>query len=158
MPENLYHRYAAKICRRLDLPAASYSGEELTSAVMKLPIGEANAAFEGKQLGKLPRLGDTVSVREHMQSNFFDVIGMSEEPATRFTSPVLVKRSHLERLEGWHEWQTLAGVLRDHDLEPVMVFRNTPIPIKTSPYEETEYYVADVRVTFRREDPFRWSG
>ena len=90
-----------------------------------------------------------------MQKNFFDVLGMAGRELFAFTVPVLIRRDYLERLEGWREWRVLALYLGQSDLEPLVVFRNTPIAIKTGLLEETVYYVADVRVACAGEN-FEW--
>ena len=93
-----------------------------------------------------------------MQAHFFSFLLNPSRDIIEFTKPVLIKRQHLERLEGWREWHTLTVYLRQQDLEPAAVFRNTPIPIKTGPFETVDYYVADIRVVLGRSVPFVWQG
>lgn len=158
MSATLYDQYAAKICRHAELEPRDYGDNNLNDIIMALPLAEAHAALAGTDLDKLPRLGETISVNNHMKLNFFDVIGLPSRELHEFTAPVLVRRDYIERLEGWREWRTLAVYLKQANLEPVMVFRNTPVPVKTAPYETTVYYVADVRVILDRDEPFRWNG
>ncbi|NDW07786.1 hypothetical protein [Jiella pacifica] len=155
MPSNIYDAYATKICRHAGLPAGCYSAHDLTAIIMQLPLGEAHAALDGVEHAALPRLGETVTIQAHMQKNFFDVLGMAGRELFAFTVPVLIRRDYLERLEGWREWRVLALYLGQSDLEPLVVFRNTPIAIKTGLLEETVYYVADVRVACAGEN-FEW--
>lgn len=92
---------------------------------MALPLGEAHAALDKVELEKLPRLGDTISLNDHMQVNFFSLLLNPARDLWEFTKPLLIKRQHLERLEGWRDWRTLSVYLRQQDLEPAAVFRNT---------------------------------
>jgi hypothetical protein len=158
MSANLYNQYASKICRHAGLVARVYDEFDLNDVIMGLPLGEAHAALAGRELEQLPRLGESVSINSHMQAHFFDVVGLADKELHEFTSPVLVPRKHLERLEGWRDWRTLVVYLSQSGLEPVMVFRNTPIPIKTGTFEHTDYYVADVRVICNRDQPYHWAG
>ncbi|OBQ66502.1 hypothetical protein EFV37_35865 (plasmid) [Mesorhizobium loti] len=158
MPAPIYDQYAAKICRHASLAAGLYEGQDLNDVVMALPLGEGHAVLAGTEFEELPRLGETVSVNSHMQANFFDVIGMDAKELHEFTAPILVRRGYIERLEGWREWRTLSVWLLQEYLEPVVVFRNTPVPVKTAAFEQTDYYVADVRVIFNRAQPFHWNG
>lgn len=152
----LFDAYAAKICRHAELPPGEYDAHTLNSIIMTLPLGEAHAALEGVALESLPRLGETVSLNQHMQRNFFDVLGMAGRELYEFTVPVLVARRYLERLEGWRDWRTLSVYLGQNGLEPVMVFRNTSMPLKVAPFEQVDHYAADVRVLCLR-DGFHWS-
>jgi hypothetical protein len=40
----------------------------------------------------------------------------------------------------------------------VVVFRNTAILIKASPFENVDYYSGDLRVALVREMVFEWKG
>lgn len=153
---SMYETYAAKICRHVELPPGTYGSQELNSYIMALPLGEAHAVLDGVELEALPRLGDTVSLSDHMQVNFFSLLMNPARDLWEFTRPVLMKRQHLERLEGWRDWRTLTVYLHREAMEPAAVFRNTPIPIKTGPLETTDYYVADIRVVLVRKEPFMW--
>lgn len=155
---SIFETYAAKICRHVALPPATYDMQELNSYVMTLPLGEAHAALDRVELESLPRLGDSISLNDHMQANFFSLLLNPARELWQFTKPVLIKRQHLERLEGWRDWRTLSVYLRQQDLEPAAVFRNTPIPIKSGPFETTDYYAADIRVVLGRSTPFVWGG
>ena len=152
----IYETYAAKICRHVELPPGTYDAQKLNSYIMALPLGEAHAALGQVELEKLPRLGDTISLTDHMQAHFFSLLLNPSRDITEFTKPVLIKRQHLERLEGWREWRTLTVYLHQEGMEPAAVFRNTPIPIKTGPFETVDYYVADMRVVLGRSAPFVW--
>ena len=125
---------------------------------MSLPLGESHAALDGAELEALPRLGETVSLNEHMQANFFNVLGDPRRELWEMTRPVLIKRQYLERLEGWRDWRTLTVYLGQNGLEPAAVFRNTPIPINAGPFESVDYYAGDVRVILAREGVFEWRG
>lgn len=155
---SIYDTYAAKICSQLELKPATYDMQELNSYIMDLPLAEAHAAYQGIDLENLPRLGDTLSLKVHMQSSFFDILMDPVRPLTDLTRPILIKREHLERLEGWRDWRTLSVYLHQQDLEPAAVFRNTPITIKTAPFETEVYYVADIRVVLGRKEAFVWKG
>lgn len=125
---------------------------------MALPLGEAHAALDGAELESLPRLGDTISLNDHMQANFFSLLLNPARELWEFTRPVLIKRQHLERLEGWRDWRTLTVYLHQEGMEPAAVFRNTPIPIKSGMFEQVEYYAADIRVVLGRKASFVWHG
>ena len=153
---SIYETYAAKICRHVELPSGTYDSHELNSYIMGLPLGEAHAALDKVELESLPRLGDTLSLNDHMQANFFSLLLNPERGIWEFTKPVLIKRQHLERMEGWRDWRTLSVYLRQQDLEPAAVFRNTPIPIKAGPFETVDYYAADIRVLLGRSEAFSW--
>ncbi|MFD1696788.1 hypothetical protein [Roseibium aestuarii] len=155
---SIFETYAAKICRCAELPPNTYDIIQLNRIVMTLPLAEAHAALDGVEHDRLPRLGDTVSLKEHMQANFFDILNQPARELWEFTKPILMKRQHLERLEGWRDWRTLSVYLSRDGLEPSAVFRNTPIPIKTDPFESVDYYVADIRVFLVRDISFVWSG
>lgn len=156
--KSIFDTYAAKICRDAELSPGTYDIKQLNSYVMAWPLAEAHAALDGVELEHLPKLGDTVGLNEHMQANFFDVVYNPAREPWQFTRPVLIKRQHLERLEGWRDWRMLSLYLRQDGLEPAAVFRNTPIPVKTEPFERIEYYVADIRVLLVRDAPFVWQG
>lgn len=155
---SIYETYAAKICSQLELKPATYDMQELNSYIMDLPLAEAHAAYQGVELEKLPRLGDTLSLKDHMQANFFNILMNPARPLTDLTRPILIKREHLERLEGWRDWRTLSVYLHQQNMEPAAVFRNTPITIKTAPFESEVYYAADIRVMLGRKEPFQWTG
>lgn len=125
---------------------------------MALPLGEAHAALDGVELERLPRLGDTISLNDHMQANFFNLLLNPARDLWEFTKPVLIKRQYLERLEGWRDWRTLTVFLHEKGMEPAAVFRNTPIPVKSGPFESVDYYAADIRVILGMKDPYRWEG
>lgn len=91
-----------------------------------------------------------------MQAHFFSLLLNPARDLWEFTKPLLIKRQHLERLEGWRDWRTLSVYLRQQDLEPAAVFRNTPIPVKAGPFETVDYYAADIRVVLGRSAPFVW--
>lgn len=153
---SIFDAYAAKICRHAELPPGEYDAHTLNSIIMTLPLGEAHAALDGVELEKLPRLGETVSLNDHMQRNFFDVIGMAGRELYEFTVPVLVARRYLERLEGWRDWRTLAIYLGHSCLEPSLVFRNTPFHTWISNAERDVYYSGDLRVLCHDERKFVW--
>ncbi len=153
-----FETYATKICRHAKLPPRRYESEELNAIVMVLPLAESHAALDDIELEGLPRLGETVTLNQHVQANFFNVLGDPSRDLWEFTKPVLIKRPYLERLEGWRDWRSLAVYLAQEDLQPVAVFRNTPISIKTGTFEATDYYVADIRVALEREEAFAWRG
>lgn len=155
---SIFETYAAKICRHVDLPPATYDTQTLNSYIMALPLGEAHAALDAIELENLPRLGDTVSLNDHMQANFFSLLLNPARDLWEFTKPVLIKRQHLERLEGWRDWRTLSVYLSQEGLEPAAVFRNTPISIKSGQFETVAYYAADIRVVLGRNAPFHWGG
>ncbi len=155
---SIFETYAAKICRHVALPPATYDIHELNSYIMALPLGEAHAALDRVELENLPRLGDSISLNDHMQANFFSLLLNPARDLWEFTKPVLIKRQHLERLEGWRDWRTLSVYLRQQDLEPAAVFRNTPISIKSGAFESSQYYAADIRVVLGRSTPFVWRG
>ncbi len=155
---SMFDTYAAKLCRQLKLAPATYDIPDLNGAIMALPLAEAHAALKGVALENLPRLGETVSLNEHMQAHFFGTLLDEARVLPELTQPVLIKRPHLERLEGWRDWRTLTVYLANERLEPVVVFRNTPVPLKAGAFETMDYYVADIRVVLAREAPFEWRG
>lgn len=155
---SIFETYAAKICRHAELPPKAYDVHELNSIVMDLPLAEAHAALDGVELDALPRLGDSISLKDHVQANFFNVLGDPARELWEFTKPILIKRLHLERLEGWRDWRTLAVYLGQQGLEPVAVFRNTPIAIETGMFETTDHYVADIRILLGWDKTFDWQG
>ncbi len=156
MPSSMFDAYAAKICRHAELPPRVYESSELNNVIMSLPLAESHAVLDGVELENLPRLGETISLNEHMQRHFFDVIGTPSRELYEFTVPFLIRRSHLERLDGWRDWRTLTVYLGQQGLEPVVVFRNTPLPIKPVPFETVEYYVGDVRMILGGNDEYLW--
>lgn len=158
MASSTFDSYAAKVCRHAELPQKAYASNSLNTVILNLPFAEAHLVLDGREATELPRLGETRSLQEHLQAAFFDVVRLPKAELFLFTAPVLIKKVFLERLEGWREWRTLAAYLAQSDLEPTIVFKNTPIPIKESPFETNTYYLADVRVIFVREEPFVWEG
>lgn len=153
---SIFDTYAAKICRDADLPPATYEINTLNGYIMTLPLGESHAALDGVELDSLPRLGESISLNDHMQANFFNLLFNPAREAWQFTRPILIKRQHLERLEGWRDWRTLSVYLNQEGLEPAAVFRNTPIPIKAEPFETVDYYAADIRILLGRDVLFNW--
>lgn len=148
---SIFETYATKICRHAKLPPKVYETHALNHVIMTLPLAESHAALSGIELENLPRLGETVSLKDHMQAHFFNVISDPRRELYEFTKPVLIKRQYLERLEGWRDWRTLSVYLNQEGLEPAAVFRNTPIVIKSGVFEKIDYYVADIRVVFVRD-------
>lgn len=132
----------------------AYDTYLLNEIVLALPLAEAHAALDEVELESLPCLGEGLTLNAHMQANFFNVIGAASRELWETTKPFLIARKYLERLEGWRDWRTLAVYLEQEHLEPVMVFRNTPMSITGKP---GDYYVADIRVLCGREQPFVWS-
>lgn len=147
-----FDAYATKICRHAELPAKDYESHSLNTVVLTLPFGAAHAALAEQPLDALPCLGETVSLNQHMQVNFFDVVADPDRELWEFTAPVLVTRGHLEQMDAWDDWCTLTGFLARFHLEPVIVFQNKPLPFP----DGEERYVADVRVLFVREGVFGW--
>ena len=127
-----------------------------------MPLGESHAVLDDVELEKLPKLGESVSLNDHMQRNFFNVVGTPNRELYEFTVPVLVRQNYLERLDGWRDWRTLSVYMMQQFLQPVLVFRNTPMPTKRITdlglVETVNYFVADVRVMCGRDEPFVWSG
>lgn len=149
-----FDTYAEKICRFAELKPRVYEAHSLNTVVLALPFAEAHAAYDGQPLDGLPRLGETVSLQQHMQEQFFDVIAAPSRGLYESTAPVLIKCSFLERLEGWAEWHALAAYLTRFDLQPLIVFKNAPL----SAVGRESYYVADIRVICVRPEPYAWSG
>jgi hypothetical protein len=162
MPSSMYDAYAEKICRHVGLPADQYESNQLNDVILTLPLGEGHAIIDGIELEKLPRLGESLTLKDHMQRNFFEVVGHAGRELYEFTTPFIIRRSHLERLDGWREWRTLAVYMSQHFLQPVLVFRNTPMPTRRISeiglVEAVDYYVGEVRVIFSETDPFVWKG
>lgn len=132
----------------------------MNDVILSLPLGEGHAVVDGVDLDELPKMGSDINLHEHMQRNFFDVIASRKRELPEFTQPFLLSRAHLERLDGWREWRTLAVYLEQSYLQPTLVFRNTPIPKhkvhESGVVEIVEYYVSEVRVMLARSDPFEW--
>lgn len=145
-----FEAYAEKICRHAGLPPRAYEAHSLNTVILTLPFGGAHAVLDQQPVETLPVLGEDVSLAEHMQANFFDVVASPERELWEFTAPVLVKRSLLERLGAWDEWRTLEGYLTGAGLQPVTVFQNGP--------QFLSAYVADVRVIMARRDKYEWNN
>ena len=146
-----FEAYAEKICRHAGLPPRAYEAHSLNTVILSLPFGAAHAALDEQPLETLPVLGEDVSLAEHMQANFFDVVASPERELWEFTVPVLVKRSLLERLAAWDEWRTLEGFLAGFALQPIAVFQNVSIEVL-----HDGSYTADVRVICIHEILFQW--
>lgn len=146
-----FEAYAEKICRHAGLPPRAYEAHSLNTVILSLPFGAAHAALDEQPLETLPVLGEDVSLAEHMQANFFDVVASPERELWEFTVPVLVKRSRLERLGVWDEWRTLEGFLASNHLQPIAVFHNVQADTTTSPY------VADIRIIITNNVIFSWA-
>ncbi len=155
---SIFETYATKICRHAELPPKVYETHSLNTVIMTLPLAESHAALDGVELAALPRLGESISLNAHVQANFFDVLANPTRELWEFTKPILIRREHLERLEGWRDWRTLSVYLNQEGLEPAAVFRNRPIPIKSGPFETVDFYVADIRIALARETAFEWKG
>jgi hypothetical protein len=160
MPSNIFDAYAEKICCHAELSSGTYYSNDLNDVVLSLPLGEAHAVVDGIELGDLPKMGKDIDLRARMQRYFFDVLGSDHLELHEFTKPFLLSRAHLERLDGWREWRTLAAHLEQSCLHPTLVFRNTPLPLhqvyEGGVVETVEYYVSEVRVMFARSEPFDW--
>lgn len=116
--------------------------------------------LDNTELEDLPKLGESVTLKEHMQRNFFDVVGSHRRELYEFTVPFLLKRSYLERLDGWRDWRTLSVYMQQQFLQPVIVFRNTPMYMRSGgsggQAEKTDYYVSEVRVMCAHPESFEW--
>lgn len=146
-----FEAYAEKICRHAGLPPRAYEAHSLNTVILSLPFGAAHAAFDEQPLETLPVLGEDVSLAEHMQANFFDVVASPERELWEFTVPVLVRRNLLERLGAWNEWRTLEGFLASNQMQPITVFQNAPIDT------ETGLYIADIRIIITKILTYSWS-
>eukprot|EP01037_Dinobryon_pediforme_P017097 gene17097-17288_t len=153
----MFETYAAKICRELELKPGAYNAGAFNSMILTLPFAEAHVIATGREPHELPRLGETVAIHQHMRSNFFEVVEDPERALLESTAPVMVKRAHLERLDGWNDWRTLASYLGSYELQPLIVFKNTPIALAGQD-GRADYYMADVRVMCLQERPFYWNG
>ena len=158
MASSTFDSYATKVCLYSERKPGTYDSNALNSIILSLPFAEAHVAVEDLEIEKLPRLGETLRLRDHLQGAFFDVVRLPDVDLHMFTVPILIRQAFLERLEGWREWRTLAAFLSGDFLQPAVVFKNTPIPIKTGPFETETYYLADVRILFCRQEPFTWSA
>lgn len=160
MPSSMFDAYAEKICRHAELPADRYESNDLNNVILSLPLGESHAALDGAELDQLPHLGENISLNDHMQRNFFDVIGSASRELYEFTVPFLIRRTYLERLDGWRDWRTLSVYMQQHFLQPVIVFRNTPLNKRRAGLagviESMDYYVGEVRVMCAHTEPFEW--
>lgn len=137
-----FEAYAEKICRHAGLPPRAYEAHSLNTVILSLPFGAAHAALDEQPLETLPVLGEDISLAEHMQANFFDVVASPERELWEFTAPVLVKRGMLERLAGCDEWRTLESYLEAFHLQPIFIFKNTYMCNSTLESE----YISDLRV------------
>jgi hypothetical protein len=97
--------YAAKICRHVELLPGTYHGQKMNCHIMALPLWEAHAVLDRVELEGLPRLGGRISLNDHMQANVFSLLLNPalnpDRDLWQFTQPLLLKRQHLEPLEGW---------------------------------------------------------
>lgn len=162
MPSSMFDAYAEKICRHAELPADTYESNRLNNVIFSLPLGESHAVLDGMELEKLPRLGEAISLNDHMQRNFFDILRAPHRELYEFTVPFLLRRSYLERLDGWRDWRTLSVYMQKEHLQPIITFRNTPMPTRSvgpgGIVESMDYYVADIRVMCARLEPFVWNS
>ena len=117
MPASMYDAYAEKICRHAELPANRYESNHLNDVILSLPLGESHAVLDGQELERLPRLGESVSLNDHMRRNFFNVVGTADRELYEFTVPVLVRQNYLERLDGWRDWRTLSVYMMQQFLQ-----------------------------------------
>ena len=154
----IYETYAERVCDFFDMPGGTYPAKELNSAVMQLPFAEAHLELEGRKVPEVAKLGHGANLQQHVQRNFFDVVADKASPLFLKTRPILVNRYHLESMQHWREWQTLGVYLRQYDLEPALVFRNDPHTLPVDYTQQASFYLADLRVLFIGETPYRWSG
>jgi hypothetical protein len=153
----MYATYARKLLEYFEVKAGTYADETLNELVLSVPFAEAHIVDKGLNETKLPRLGETVSVQEHLRKCFFDMINTGT-PLYVMTSPFLIKREFLEALEHWREWRVLVMYLNQHHLDPGIAFRNKPLILEADYTTKAEYYVGDVRVFCAGDEPVHWEG
>jgi hypothetical protein len=106
---------------------------------MQIPFAEAHMALDGTTAPNPPRLGETVALNAQVQRAFFDTISREDRPLFLLTVPCLVRSETLAGLDDWQDWFTLGTYLRQHSLEPCLVFRNQPQRLVTEVNETVRY-------------------
>ncbi len=106
---------------------------------------------------EMPRLGENLTVQQHAKASFLDLIH-SDAELHMFTMPFVIAKKYLQDLQGWREWRTWEQYLNGFHLQPVIVFKNTPHEIADARGRVEIYYLADMRVLFKREEPFQWTS
>lgn len=105
----------------------------------------------------MPRLGENLSVQEQAKACFLDLIHTDVE-LHMFTIPFIIQKRYLQDLQGWRDWRTWEQYLLSVELQPIIVFKNRSLEIEDSRGRPETYYLADMRVLFKRAGPFQWKG
>lgn len=142
---SIYDTYARKLLDYFDVQPGDYDIGTLNELVLSVPFAEAHVVDNDLSEKSLPRLGEGLSVQDHMRRCFFDMVN-SEAPLFMMTSPFLIKREFLEALEHWREWRVLTLYLLQFNLDAAIAFRNRPIALDDRDGAKADYYLGDVRV------------
>lgn len=145
----MYETYARKLLEYFDVKPGVYGTELLNELVLSVPFAEVHMVEKGLDAETLPKLGETVTVEEHMRRSFFDMVNGDGE-VFQMTRPFLIKRDYLEALEHWREWRTLSMWMVNFHLSPAVAFRNRPVGLRE------EYYIGDVRVFCSSDEQIQW--
>lgn len=153
----MYDDYAAKVLRTSGFEPKAYQANSLNTIVLTLPFAEAHMLMMEMREADMPRLGETLPVQKHAQDSFLNLIH-SDAELHMFTMPFIIQKKYLQDLQGWREWRTWEQYLEGLQLQPIIVFKNRSLEIEDDRGRPETYYLADMRVLFRRETAFDWKG
>jgi hypothetical protein len=147
---SIFDKFAHKVCQYANLEEGLYEAVTLSIIVNELPFG--GEGFVDLDLDNLPRLGQDISLQQHMQQHFFSLLDDSRSLLT-MVKPVYVTEQLLRRWNSWEEWQILEGYLKSQNAIPFLVFRNVESNAKI---QGENVFLADVRVMLARGQPYHY--
>src|SRR4051812_48241755 len=115
----VYDALATKILNFGTFRPGTYEAFKLNSLIFSLPFAEAHIIAENRVVSDLPRLGETLSLPEHLQSTVLPMLGDDDLSLINMTSPVLIQKAFLARLDDWIEWQVVQKMLAKHEVAPI---------------------------------------
>lgn len=120
-----------------------------------MPFGELYVHPYKWDISKLYRLGQDVSLNEHMQERFFDQVKLGDGHLMNMVYPFFILTDTLKGLPYWPEWQMLEAYLKPQGLYPWLVFKNKHYKVLVEDDAAEIHVIADIRVGF--EDGFTYS-
>ncbi|MCE6959263.1 hypothetical protein LAZ40_09380 [Cereibacter sphaeroides] len=126
-------------------PDRSYTADELTAIILRKPPMLFMTVACDVDWKRFPLVPGQVSLEEWVVGTFVKPLS-SGEPIDQHL-PILVPRENITGLRGWEEWITMSSWFLDqHDLHPVLRFRNAPFQHPDGPV----VYPAEILMLFER--------
>ncbi|WP_398469105.1 hypothetical protein [Tardiphaga sp.] len=147
--------YARKFSLDFRLQPGTYQSDDFNGRLYQMPFGEMYVDKENFHVSKLYRLGQDVSLNEHIQEHFFDQVKSEDGHLMNMVYPFFIMLDTLKGLPYWPDWQMLEGYLRGQGLYPTLLFKNKHYKVLVEDDAAEMHVIADIRVGF--EDGFTYT-